>query len=140
MEVCVHTGPIEPYWRHKSADYNHYWFSTKFIGEELSWNFLLGENRRQCISVFLQPSEINPARTISYEVIYSPDDEYQYHYEEDMAMVIGPLKPNQYNEAPKPNDRVLRLKIKLDVSETLAPEQCMAQVSSVIKKTIYFYL
>ncbi len=40
-----------------------------------------------------------------------------------------PLKPNEYNEAPKPDDRVLSLKIKLDVSEAPAPEQCMAQVS-----------
>ncbi len=48
--------------------------------------------------------------------------------------MIGPLKPNQYNEAPKPNKRTLSLKIKLDVSEVPAPEQSMAQVSSVIKK------
>jgi hypothetical protein len=90
MEVCVHTGPIEPFWRQASADYNHYWFSTKIMGEELSWNFLLGENRGQYISVFLQPSEINPARTTSYEVIYSPEDEYRYHYDEEMAKVGCP--------------------------------------------------
>jgi hypothetical protein len=71
------------------------------MGEVLSWVFLLAENRGQYISVCLQPSEINPARTISYEVIYSPEDEYRYHYEEDMARVIGPLQPNQYDEAPR---------------------------------------
>ncbi len=93
MEVCVHTGPIEPYWRHTSADYNHYWFSTKVMGEELSWDFLLSENRMQRISVSLQPGEKNPARTISYEVIYSPDDEYRYYCnDEEMAKVVGPLK------------------------------------------------
>jgi hypothetical protein len=135
MDFYVHTGPIEPFWRHASADYHHYWVSTKVMGEELSWDFLLSDRPTEWgekISVSLRPKETNTAKTISYEVIYSPEYEYQYpHFtDKELAKVVGSLMPDQYEKVPKPDDRVrLSLKIKLDVSEAPAHEQCMAQVS-----------
>jgi hypothetical protein len=136
MEFYVHTGPIAPFWRHTSSDYDHYWISTDVMGEELSWDFLFGDRPTEWgekISVSLLPRETNTAKTISYEVIYSPEYEYPYCTDNELAEVVGSLLPDQYEKVPKPDDRVrLSLKIKLDVSETPpAPEQCMAQVSRV---------
>jgi hypothetical protein len=90
---------------------------TKVLGEDLSWDFLYNSlfNKVKLESV------TNPARTISYEVLYN----------DPTPKTLGPFLLNEtyHIEDELPVRSCIHLKIKLDASE--APEQSKTQVSNV---------
>jgi hypothetical protein len=97
---------------------------TKVLGEELSWNFLYKPGWNSYMNL---ESVSNPARTISYEVLYN----------DPAPKTLGPFLLNVNYREKLPSR--FNLKIKLDASE--APEQSKTQVSDVenLKKRSWQY-
>jgi hypothetical protein len=89
---------------------------TKVLGEELSWNFHYDAIWHSYMKL---ESVSNPARTISYEVLYN----------DPAPKTLGPLLLNVDYREKLPSCSWVSLKIKLDASE--APEQSKTQVSNV---------
>jgi hypothetical protein len=92
---------------------------TKVLGEELSWNFhynaMWGNMKLESVT--------NPARTISYEVVYN----------DPTPKTLGPFLLNVNYQEKLPSR--FNLKIALDASE--APEQSKTQVSNPLDPYVF---
>jgi len=119
----MHFWSVKP-----SPDKQH--ISAKLMGEEISWDLTFTRTRgnRQESQYYVQlESVLNPAKTISYDMItdeFSPCN----------TKTFGPFLLNKWFDITMPACRDFTLRIKLDAGD--GPEQSRIQESRVSTKML----